>query len=264
MIMMMTVHTAVHQIMAIHALHAAEARDMKTKMNLWEVIPVEEITDATAAALAVPTVEATMKALLQDVMAAEAIAITMKIMVMAPAAPVNTVTADTEETPVNMAEVILPAMKVVADIAVAAEAEPMADAALTEMRVEIMVEVRPMTVATVQVPAMVHQTMMMTVTMAVAPAVLNGEKKEVLRETMDKAADMEMKDTNQVMDAAAEADMEAAAEVAAMADAEDNMDKAAPIIHQVMEIREAMAQVPVTAQADMARAAQMIGMKNKQ
>jgi hypothetical protein len=84
----------------------------------------------------------------------------------------------------------------------------------------------------------------------VVPAVLNGEDKEVLWETMDKAADMEIKDTNQVMDAAAEADMEAAAEVA-MADAADNMDKAAPIIH------------PVTARAE-AQEARAIGMKNKQ
>src|ERR1051325_225403 len=99
MIMMMTVPTAVHQVMAVHVLHAAEARGMKTMMNQWEVIPEEEITDATAAARVVPTVAAAMKALLQDVMAAEATAITMKIMAMVQAAQaVTVVQADMVET----------------------------------------------------------------------------------------------------------------------------------------------------------------------
>jgi hypothetical protein len=283
-LMTTTVHnTAVHQVTAIHVLHAAVVRGMKTKVSPAEVIPVEEIMDATVAARAARMVaeaetrnEAEVKA--PDVTAAEATATMMRIMATALEALADMVAVDTavqaaQETLADMvvaadtevqADTVL-TTKVAAATAVAAEAAPMADAAAMD-KVENMeikaatAEVPLMNRVMVQVPVMAHQIqiMMTTVIMVeVHRAVRNGEDKDALWAAMDKvevmaAAAMVTKVTHPAMDAAeVEAvavimeavDTEAAAEAEAMADAEDNTVPAEADILPVMETREAMAEV---------------------
>jgi hypothetical protein len=179
-LMTTTVHnTAVHQVTAIHVLHAAVVRGMKTKVSPAEVIPVEEIMDATVAARAARMVaeaktrnEVEVKA--PDVTAAEATATMMRIMATALEALADMVAAADTEV---QADTVL-TTKVAADTAAAAEAAPMADAAAMD-KVENMeikaatAEVPLMNRVMVQVPAMAHQiqTMMTTVISAPAPSI---------------------------------------------------------------------------------------------
>src|SRR5262245_24225795 len=116
---MMTVQdTAVHQVMAVHALHAAEVHAMKARVSPWEVIQAEEIPDATAAAHAAHMADEIMitKDLHQDAMAAAVTAIPTRITEAAMAVQVVMVAG---------MGMVRPIMKAAAATAVAEEAEPM-------------------------------------------------------------------------------------------------------------------------------------------
>jgi len=147
---------------------AAAAHGMKTRVNLWEVTPVVEIMVDIVTAPAVPTVGAPPK--VQDVTAAEATAITMKIMA-------QEVRVDMAAQ-VNMVVQVATKVEEAEAIVVAAEAELMAEdekdmnqvteekgkvIPVTEVQAEIMEAVLPVMVPEVRQIG----TMMTTVTMAV-------------------------------------------------------------------------------------------------
>lgn len=249
------------QIMA--AVRVPPEEEVMARVNRWEAIPVAEIMTATAEAHVAPTAAAIMimKVRLQDVTAAAATVITMKI--------TDTETREdmAQEVPVVMAAVqVGPAVQVTegdthpvteeAKATVAAEeAEPMADVAVME-------EVLPVTEAREAMEAgpMIQTMMMMSATMvAVHRAVHNCADKEEAPEAMVRKVvteeAMEMKDIHQDTAAAVITEAAVMAKAAAMADAEVSTAPVVPGILPTMA-GEATAVVHL-----MVPAATVIGMK---